>query len=158
VTSEVDEAGDQMRRTLAGCFDAGGPSPGALAGAGCRRGRDEQSDYAWNRGAHTVRSLPPKRFLKLLTQCDVSGGELVGRHSRSELSGRARGEHRLTAARARTCAECDGCAASVDAIARAVQRQIAHGRYPLSTLYGDGTAGERTADVICERVGAHSRA
>jgi UDP-hydrolysing UDP-N-acetyl-D-glucosamine 2-epimerase len=34
------------------------------------------------------------------------------------------------------------------AIAEAVRRQVAHGRYPSDHLYGDGTAGPRMADIL----------
>jgi UDP-hydrolysing UDP-N-acetyl-D-glucosamine 2-epimerase len=34
------------------------------------------------------------------------------------------------------------------AIAGAMSRQIAHGRYPRDTIYGDGRSGERIADVL----------
>lgn len=38
----------------------------------------------------------------------------------------------------------------VDAISRAVRAQVAHGRYPRSTMFGDGGAGERIADVLAQ--------
>jgi hypothetical protein len=34
------------------------------------------------------------------------------------------------------------------AIAKAVREQIAIGRYPSETLYGDGRAGQRIADLL----------
>jgi UDP-N-acetylglucosamine 2-epimerase len=34
------------------------------------------------------------------------------------------------------------------AIADAISRQIAHGRYPPAHLYGDGSAGQRIADIL----------
>jgi hypothetical protein len=39
-------------------------------------------------------------------------------------------------------------------IRQAIERQIAHGRYPSSALYGTGDAGERIAEVltrVCDR-------
>jgi hypothetical protein len=33
-------------------------------------------------------------------------------------------------------------------IAKAIRDQIRHGRYPSSSLFGDGTAGKRIADVL----------
>jgi UDP-N-acetylglucosamine 2-epimerase len=36
------------------------------------------------------------------------------------------------------------------AIREAVEAQLARGRYPSSTLYGDGRAGERIARVLAE--------
>jgi hypothetical protein len=35
-----------------------------------------------------------------------------------------------------------------DAIVAAVRRQLAHGRYPSDSLYGDGDAGRRIADLL----------
>ena len=34
------------------------------------------------------------------------------------------------------------------AIAGAVRRQVAHGRYPSEHIYGDGNAGERIAEIL----------
>jgi hypothetical protein len=42
-----------------------------------------------------------------------------------------------------------------DAIRAAVARQVAHGPFPSSTLYGSGDAGERIADVIVRERIAH---
>ena len=35
-----------------------------------------------------------------------------------------------------------------DAIYRAIERQVAHGRYPRSLMFGDGRSGKRIADVL----------
>ena len=35
-----------------------------------------------------------------------------------------------------------------DAIREALGRQIAHGRYVMDPIYGDGKAGERIADIL----------
>ena len=37
-----------------------------------------------------------------------------------------------------------------DAIETAARAQIAHGRYPRSTLFGDGRAGQRVANVLAD--------
>lgn len=37
-----------------------------------------------------------------------------------------------------------------DAIHAAIERQIAHGRYPRSLMFGDGRAGARIADILAE--------
>ncbi len=37
---------------------------------------------------------------------------------------------------------------AANAIAQAIQQQIAHGKYPSSTLFGDGTAGAKIADIL----------
>lgn len=40
------------------------------------------------------------------------------------------------------------CAVEVDAIERSIRAQLANGRYPPSTLYGDGTVAERIAHAL----------
>jgi UDP-N-acetylglucosamine 2-epimerase len=158
VTSEVDQAASQMQTTLDALTDR--PEHLVVFWPGQDAGADAMSKVlrGYQARVHTVRSLPPKRFLKLLTQCEtLVGNSSAGIREASYLGvpvvnigsrqfGRERGPNVIDVPH------------EADAIARAVQRQIAHGRYPSSTLYGDGTAGERTADVIAERVGAHSRA
>jgi UDP-hydrolysing UDP-N-acetyl-D-glucosamine 2-epimerase len=37
---------------------------------------------------------------------------------------------------------------NADAIYRAIERQIAHGRYPRSLMFGDGSSGRRIADIL----------
>ena len=37
---------------------------------------------------------------------------------------------------------------NADAIYRAIERQIAHGRYPRSLMFGDGSSGKRIADIL----------
>jgi UDP-N-acetylglucosamine 2-epimerase len=36
-------------------------------------------------------------------------------------------------------------------VVEALERQIAHGRYPSDPIYGDGHAGERIADVLATK-------
>jgi UDP-N-acetylglucosamine 2-epimerase len=37
---------------------------------------------------------------------------------------------------------------NADDIYRAIERQIAHGRYPRSLMFGDGNSGKRIADIL----------
>jgi hypothetical protein len=37
-----------------------------------------------------------------------------------------------------------------DDIARAIKQQVDHGRFERDTLYGDGHAGKRIADLLAE--------
>lgn len=98
---------------------------------------------------HTFRNLPPERFLRLLTQsaCLV-GNSSVGIRECSYLGvpvvnigSRQRGRER--AGNVRDVPECRG-----DLIAVAVLQQVMAGRYPSSTLYGDGYAADRIGEVI----------
>ena len=102
----------------------------------------------WQGKIKTVRNLPPVRFLKLLTQAAaLVGNSSVGIREGSALGvpvvnvgdrqqGRERGPNVVDVAEA-------------DQVYDALARQVAHGRYPASTLYGDGHAAERIGEVIC---------
>lgn len=98
---------------------------------------------------HTVRSLPPRRFLRLLTQTScLVGNSSAGIREASFLGvpvvnvgnrqrGRERGGNVLDV-------PCDS-----GEIFHAVCVQEDHGPYPSSTLYGTGHAAEQIAEVVC---------
>lgn len=159
VTNECEQAAAQMRMTLAGIdgHQAIVMFPGEDAGADAmsKEIRLAQDDV------HTIRSLPPSRFLRLLKQ----GACLVGNSSAGirestylgvpvvDIGSRQYGrETDLKVGNVlRVPYDCRHIEAAIDA-------QIAHGPYPSSSLYGTGTAGEQIARVICERVGVDTRA
>ena len=99
---------------------------------------------------HTVRNLPPDRFLNLLTRCDcLVGNSSVGIRECSALGvpvvnigtrqyGRERGPNVLDVPY------------QADAIKAAIDRQSRGPFYEPSVLYGDGHAGERIADVMTQ--------
>lgn len=144
VTSEADEAGTQMAVTLEAmtaptiCF-----WPGEDAGAEAMSKQIRLRPWL-----HTVRSLPPRRFLKLVTQAAcLVGNSSAGIREASYLGvpvvnigtrqhGRQRGPNVIDVPH-------EGAA-----IASAVHRQMAHGPYPSSTLYGSGDAGPQIASAI----------
>ena len=148
VTDEADEAGFQMALTL--CATRGYQRivlfPGQDAGseAMLKAIRTHTSPL------HTIRNLPPARFLKLLTQsaclvgnssagireCSYLGVPVVNVGTRQQ--GRERGPNVLDV-------PCDQ-----DAIGGAVRAQVLHGVYPASTLYGEGNSGERIANVLTD--------
>jgi len=156
VTSEADQAYAQMRETLwaVACSKAiGGPVialwPGQDAGAeGASKALREFQDRF-----HTVRNLPPNRFLRLLTQCAVLvGNSSAGIREASYLGvpvvnvgsrqfGRQRGPNVVDVPH------------DAEAISKAIQRQIAHGRYASSGIYGTGNAGQRIAEVLADGTG-----
>lgn len=121
--------------------------PGQDAGAdGVSKAiREYQERYG---GLHTVRNLPPNRFLRLLTQASVLvGNSSAGIREASYLGvpvvnvgtrqhGRQRGPNVIDVPH------------DAEQIARAIQRQIAHGKYASSSLYGCGDSGERIAEVL----------
>lgn len=147
VTSEADQAGTQMVQTLRAW-------PPSLPCVAFWPGQDAGQELAAKQirlahaHIHTVRNLAPSRFLQLLIQASV----LVGNSSAgirecsylgvpvvncgSRQTGRERGPNVLDVPH------------DADAIHAAIERQIAHGPYPSSALYGTGTAGERIAEVL----------
>lgn len=147
VTDEADQAYAQMRTTLDGW-----PSLRCLA---LWPGQDAGSEAAskalreCQRGIHTVRNLPPNRFLKLLTQASV----LVGNSSAGiresaylgvpvvDIGSRQRGRQRAR--------NVQWCPHDAETIAGAIWYQIEHGPYASSDMYGKGDAGEKIAEVLC---------
>jgi UDP-hydrolysing UDP-N-acetyl-D-glucosamine 2-epimerase len=150
VTDEADQAYAQMAATLLGMsgvhLDAQilALFPGQDAGseASSKAIREAQG---W---VHTVRNLPPNRFLRLLTQASVLvGNSSAGIREASflgvpvvDIGNRQRGRQR---AKNVVWAPHDA-----EQISQAIQRQIAHGRYASSDMYGNGTAGERIAEIL----------
>lgn len=148
VTNEMAEAADQMRETLeavrAACLPAIVFWPGEDAGQEAMAKQIRLRQDHW----HTVRSLPPSRFLRLLTQaqvlvgnssagireCSYLGVPVVNIGSRQQ--GRERGPNVVDVPADRW------------AIAKAINRQVQHGRYASSSLYGRGDAGQQIAEVI----------
>jgi len=150
VTSEAEYAHAQIWHTLIGSerlLPRVVLWPGQDAGAdGLSKAiREYQDRYGT---LHTVRNLPPARFLKLLTQAAVLvGNSSAGIREASflgvpvvDIGTRQWGRERASNVRH----------ASYDsaAIATAMRAQIAHGRYPSSTLYGTGNTGQQIAEVL----------
>jgi UDP-hydrolysing UDP-N-acetyl-D-glucosamine 2-epimerase len=150
VTSEADQAYAQIDTTLEGYYFAApylpivALWPGQDAGADAISKRLREHQYR----LHTVRNLPPNRFLRLLTQCAVLvGNSSAGIREASYLGvpvvnigsrqfGRQRGPNVVDVPH------------DAEQIASAIQRQIAHGKYTSSGIYGRGDAGQRIADVL----------
>jgi UDP-hydrolysing UDP-N-acetyl-D-glucosamine 2-epimerase len=159
VTNEVEQAARQMRVVLNACarthFNRILFWPGEDAGHDAMsKVIREFTKLHWNDAWHVVRNLPPRRFLRLLTQAAV----LVGNSSAfireasylgvpvvnvgTRQQGRERGPNAVDA---------EGTLAQP--LLLKIQQQAAHGPYQSSSLYGKGDSGERIASVICERVG-----
>lgn len=148
VTSEADQSAHQMEQTLDGVALARLPAivfwPGEDAGAEAMSKVIRLQQDRW----HTVRSLPPRRFLKLLQQaCVLVGNSSVGIRESAFLGvpvvnigtrqqGRQRGPNVRDVPH------------DLILIRRAVLDQAQHGRYARSSLYGVGTAGPETARII----------
>lgn len=153
VTSEVERAADDLDRSIVACLATGFPTvvfwPGQDAGAEAMSKRIR----LWDGKIRAVRNLPPQRFLKLLTQTAcLIGNSSAGIREASYLGvpvvnvglrqqNRQRGPNVIDVM-------------AVNGIYPAIAEQIAHGPYPSSTLYGDGAAAARIANVICSGSGS----
>lgn len=146
VTSEVADASFQMYETFRGIHELTtvalwpGEDAGADAMSKVLRGLQDE--------VHTVRNLPPSRFLKLLTQAScLVGNSSAGIREASYLGVPVVniGSRQHGRERAKNVIDVPHDAA---AIHEAVACQIGHGLYPSSSLYGRGDAGQRIAEVI----------
>lgn len=154
VTNEADATWADMHTTLAALVNDGRQWivfwPGQDAGAAGASKAIREAQVDGLTPLHTVRNLPPNRFLRLLMQasvlvgnssagireCSYLGVPVVNIGSRQH--GRQRGPNVLDVAH------------DASAIQRAIARQVAHGRYPSSALYGTGNAGQQIADKLVE--------
>lgn len=150
VTTEYEEAFGQATETLHAIRDSKIPTlwfwPNVDAGSdGTSKAiRIFREQYPL-RTVHFFRNMPPEEFNRLLfdaaaivgnssaaiRECAYLGTPAVNIGSRQ--SGRERGPNVIDVAYDRA------------AIGEALRVQLAHGRYPSSTIYGDGTAGPRIA-------------
>jgi UDP-hydrolysing UDP-N-acetyl-D-glucosamine 2-epimerase len=153
VTTEHDEAFAQATETLHAVRDLKIPTlwfwPNVDAGSDAtskaiRMFRERHP----LRTVHFFRNMPPEDFNRLLfdaaaivgnssaaiRECAYLGTPAINIGSRQ--SGRERGPNVLDVAYDRA------------AIGEALQVQLSHGRYPSSTIYGDGTAGPRIAKEL----------
>jgi UDP-hydrolysing UDP-N-acetyl-D-glucosamine 2-epimerase len=155
VTTEYGRGQEQMLETLEAVASVGLPSivlwPNADAGSddiarSLRRWRER------GRGGemHFFKNLSIDTYIRLmrLTACLVGNsssgireGAFIGTPTvniGSRQSGRERGDNVVDVAHDRK------------AIAKAIHRQIAHGRYACDDVYGDGRAGVRIAQVLAD--------
>lgn len=147
VTSEVDAAWNQMEMTLAGVSTTG--LQGLVFWPGEDAGAEIMSKVIrlYQERFHTVRSLPPRRFLKLLMQAAVvAGNSSAGIREASYLGVPVVNVGTRQQGRERAANVVD---VSHDLIAiRREVRRLSGQRFPSSHLYGSGDAGPRTAEII----------
>ncbi len=150
VTDEADHAKAQMWATLYALpsdMQAVCLWPGADAGSeGIAKAiREYQDTYGT---LHTVRNLPPTRFMRLMTQCAVFVGNSSAGIRESAFLGtpvvdigtRQRGRERAK--------NVVWAPHEASAIRLAIETQIRRGRRESSPLYGTGNAGQRIAEVL----------
>lgn len=152
VTNEYDEAFRQMSSTLSAANVCDSQPQLLVMWPGEDAGADAMSKAIRTHPAfedfHTVRSLPPSRFLKLMTQASV----VIGNSSAGIREASWLGVPVVNVGTRQHGRERAGNVVDVSydpaAIERAIERQIGHGPYPSSALYGSGNAGQRIAEVI----------
>ena len=153
VTTEYMQARTHVEETLAAIHRCNIPTlwfwPNVDAGSdgtskGIRAFRENNPDNH----IHFVKNLPPESFIQLLnrSQCIVGNSSVGIRESAfigapsvnigSRQNGRDRGANVIDVNYHR------------DEIVEALQKQIDHGKYDSDSLYGNGQAGERIANVI----------
>ena len=153
VTTEYGEGERQIGTTLEAVREVGLPAivlwPNADAGSeDIARGIRKLRERGLAQGMHFFKNLPVETYIRLMRRAaclvgnsssGVREGAYIGTpvvNIGSRQAGRERGRNVLDAPHDKA------------AIAAALRRQVAHGRYESDTLYGDGRAGERIAAVL----------
>jgi UDP-hydrolysing UDP-N-acetyl-D-glucosamine 2-epimerase len=156
VTTSYREAYAQVTETLHAMHDLGVPTlwfwPNVDAGSdgvskGIRVFRERERPAAM----HFFRNMPPEDFLRLL----LGAGALVGNSSVAIREGSFLGIPAVDVGDRQRGRERGRNVVSVGydrrEIAAAVTRQMEHGPYESDTLYGDGKAGARIAELLATR-------
>ena len=153
VTTEYGEGERQITATLSAVRECGLSAvvlwPNADAGSediarGIRKWREQGSAE----NMHFFKNLPIETYVRLMrrTAC------LVGNSSSGIREGAFIGTPVVNIGSRQTARERGANIIDVphdqQAIADAIRRQQAHGRYPMQDIYGDGTAGAKIADVL----------
>ncbi|MEJ7892748.1 MAG: UDP-N-acetylglucosamine 2-epimerase [Solirubrobacteraceae bacterium] len=153
VTTEEDEAFQQISETLHAVHDTGVPIlwfwPNVDAGSdGTSKGIRVFRELYHSAPMHFFRNMPPEEFLRLLVtskgivgnssvairECSYLGVPAVNIGTRQ--AGRERGRNLMDVPHERA------------AILEACRAQLDHGGYESDRMYGDGHAGQRIADLI----------
>jgi UDP-hydrolysing UDP-N-acetyl-D-glucosamine 2-epimerase len=153
VTTEYGEGFAQISKTLEAVAMLGMQAlvfwPNADAGSddiakGIRIFRELGRDHAF----HFFRNLAPETFVKLMAHCAC----IVGNSSAAIREGSFLGTPAVTIGSRQRNRERGENVVEVEhdqgQIADAIRDQIRHGRYPGSSLFGDGTAGKQIAEVL----------
>ena len=155
VTTKLEEIDAEITQVIDACsklklqviwlwpnIDAGSD----IIGSTLRRFR-EQSDASW---LSLFKNFSPENYLRVLNSASVAIGNSSSFVRDSSFLGtpvvlvgdRQNGREYSSNVRQVDCFS--------DDILSATLSQIEHGKYPISTLYGDGTASEKIANKICE--------
>lgn len=156
VTTEYGAAELQIVATLEAVRDIGLPAivlwPNADAGSeDISRGMRKWRERGMAANMHFFKNLPIDVYVRLMkrTACLVGNsssaireGAFIGTPSvniGSRQTQRERGDNVIDAD------------PEITSIAAAIRRQLAHGRYPMQPIYGDGTAGQRIAEILASK-------
>ncbi len=155
VTTEYGEGEAQITRTLQAVRECDIPAivlwPNADAGSDdIARGMRKWREKKFDKNMHFFKNLPIETYVRLMrrTAClignsssGVREGAYIGTpviNVGTRQHGRDRGSNVIDVA------------SDKDAIKRAIAKQIAHGRYAMEPIYGDGCAGERIANILAK--------
>jgi UDP-hydrolysing UDP-N-acetyl-D-glucosamine 2-epimerase len=156
VTTEYGEGERQIWATLEAVREIGLPAvvlwPNADAGSeDIARGMRKWRERGLADHMHFFKNLPIETYVQLMrrTACLVGNsssgireGAYIGTpvvNIGSRQGGRERGDNIIDAPHERA------------PIAAAIRRQVAHGRYPMDAVYGDGRAGPRIAECLATK-------
>jgi UDP-hydrolysing UDP-N-acetyl-D-glucosamine 2-epimerase len=159
VTTEYGQGMDQINQTLEAVAETGMQAlvfwPNVDAGSeDVAKGIRVFRELGLAHGFQFFRNLPPEVFVKLMAHCSC----MVGNSSAAIREGSFLGTPAVTVGTRQVGRERGANVVEVDhdkeQIADAIRDQIQQGPYDRSSLFGDGTAGRRIADVLA---GAHPR-
>ena len=153
VTTEYGQSLDQINETLDAVAALGMQAlvfwPNVDAGSehiakGIRTFREKGRAH----GFHFFRNLPPHEFARLMAHCSV----MVGNSSSALREGAFLGTPAVTVGTRQQNRERGANVLEVPnetaTIYEAMRRQIAHGRYDRNDIFGDGTAGQKIAQIL----------
>ena len=155
VTTEYGEGKEQIQETLKAVEELGIPAvglwPNADAGsehiaAGIRQWREFHDDSK----LHFFKNLPSDDYIRLMAKTAA----LVGNSSSAIREGAFIGTPAVNIGPRQEGRDRGSNVVDVgydkDEIADAIRRQVEHGRYDPEPIYGDGSAGQRIADILAE--------
>lgn len=153
VTTEYERAREQIRETLLAVHELDLPTlwfwPNVDAGSdGTSKGIRVFREAHRPANMHFFRNMPPEDFLRLL----VRSRAIAGNSSTAIREGSFLGVPAVDIGDRQQGREHANNVVNVPheaaAIRSAMERQVTHGPYPRSTLYGDGLAGARIAEIL----------
>lgn len=153
VTTEYGEGERQITATLLAVRQCNLPAivlwPNADAGSeDIARGIRKWREHELSDNMHFFKNLPTDSYIRLMRRAAC----LVGNSSSGIREGAFIGTPVVNIGSRQTARERGRNVIDVDhdeqAIAGAIMNQCKHGRYPMQDIYGDGTAGDKIANIL----------